>query len=290
MAYTVPNQAQSQPKNQLVKMDFKTAMQTTEFQEKITDSLVDPRRIERFKGSILTYVNNTPALADCEPMSILTAALTGETLGLSPSPQLGQYYMVPRQGKNDPAPKATFQIGYRGLVQLALRTGQYRTINCIGIKPGELVSWNPLTEEIELRFNQNWAKRESMDSVGYVAYIEYLNGFRKTVFWPRSQVEAHRDRYNKQSKPGSVWVANFEAMARKTVLSAALRQCELTTDSPIAQAMDSDMAYEYQEYQEDVAPDPAPAQTQAAPQGEVIEAEFTEVHNDDSEDVTEDPF
>ena len=268
--------------SEIAQRNFTDALQTREFQGKMLESLIDQKKVKRFSQNIALYVSNTPTLAECEPMSILTTALHGESLGLSPSVQLGQYYMIPRKDKKTGTTKATFLLGYKGLIQLALRTGQYRTINCIGIKRGELRYWNPLTEEIELDFIQNWAQREAAESVGYVAYIEYKNGYRKTVFWTRQQVEAHRNRYNPVIKPGSVWNTNFDAMAQKTVLAAALRQCEMTADTQLAQAMELDMEDSYPPMEE------APTvQAQPGPQtsGPVIDATFQELQNDEDDDV-----
>ena len=105
----------------------------------------------RFISSIVSAVNVNPQLQECTNQSILAAALLGETLNLSPSPQLGLYYMVPFQNKAKGTTEATFVLGYKGYIQMAIRSGQYKKLNVISIKEGELVRFDPLTEDIEVK-------------------------------------------------------------------------------------------------------------------------------------------
>ncbi|KIG19670.1 recombinase RecT, partial [Clostridium tetani] len=107
--------------------------------------------------------------------------------------------------------KAQFQLGYKGYVQLALRTGQYKSINVIEIHEGELIDWNPLTEELKIDFS----KKESDAVIGYAGYFELLNGFKKSTYWTKEQITKHK---NKFSKSDFGWKKDFDAMARKTVL------------------------------------------------------------------------
>lgn len=211
---------------------FSEAIKTAKYQNMIMSTLNDRKKADRFTGAIMSAVAVNPELAKCEPWSILTGALTGETLGLSPSPQMGQYYLIPRKGQ------AVFQLGYKGLLNLALRSGQYKRLNAVALKPGELKRWNPLTEELEIQLIENDAVRESMESVGYVAFFEYHNGYSKTVYWSREKVEAHRKRY---SRTGKVWDSNFDAMALKTVLTNLITKWgTMTIDSPVVAAIQQD--------------------------------------------------
>ena len=115
---------------------------------------------QRFISSIVSAVNNNHQLAECSNQSILSGALLGESLKLSPSPQLGQYYLVPFNDKQR-GKVAQFQLGYKGYIQLAIRSGQYKKLNVLAIKEGELIKFNPLTEEIDVNLIENEDERES---------------------------------------------------------------------------------------------------------------------------------
>ena len=114
---------------------------------------------QRFISSIVSAVNTNPALQECSKASIVSAALLGESCKLSPSPQLGQYYMVPFNDKNK-GKVAQFQLGYKGYIQLALRSGQYKKLNVLAIKEGELVRYDPLNEDIEVKLIDDEEERE----------------------------------------------------------------------------------------------------------------------------------
>lgn len=150
----------------------------------------------RFISAIISAVQTNPALQECNNASIVSAALLGETLKLSPSPQLGQYYMVPFEDKKRGEKVAQFIIGYKGMIQLALRSGQYKKLNVLAIKEGELIRYDPLNEEIEVSMIQDEEEREKAPTIGYYAMFEYLNGFRKTMYWSKSKMLAHADRYS----------------------------------------------------------------------------------------------
>lgn len=176
---------------------FSVMISTPGYQKMINNTLKDPKRAQRFIASITSAVAVNPMLQECDPSTILSGALLGESLGLSPSPQLGQYYLVPYWNKKKGCSDAQFQLGYRGLVQLALRSGYYKHLNVLPIKAGELISFNPLTEEIVLNLNtEDELAREASATIGYVATFEYLNGFRKTIYWSKEKMMAHADRYS----------------------------------------------------------------------------------------------
>lgn len=175
--------------------------------------IVNGKDKDKFVSSIISAVNANPQLSKCTNGSILNAALLGYSLNLSHSPQLGQYYFVPYSNKG--TMEAQFQIGYRGLIQLAIRSGYYKKINALAIKEGELIKYDPLNEDIEVNLIDDPIERENAKTIGYYGMFEYTNGFRKCVYWSAAKMEAHRQRY---SKSKSVWEANYEAMAIKTVL------------------------------------------------------------------------
>ena len=200
---------------------FSAMISTPSYQNMINNTLKDPARVRRFVSSITSAVATNPMLQECDPATILSGALLGESLNLSPSPQLGQYYLVPFNNTKKGCKDAQFQLGYKGYVQLALRSGYYKRLNVMAVKQGELKSWNPLTEEITLDLMEDEIARENAPSIGYVASFEYLNGFSKTIYWSREKMEAHALRYSKgyAAKKGyTFWEKDFDAMAFKTML------------------------------------------------------------------------
>lgn len=200
---------------------FSAMISTAGYQKLINNTLKDPKKAARFVASITSAVAINPALQECDPATILSGALLGESLGLSPSPQLGQYYLVPFRNTKKGTTDAQFQMGYKGYVQLALRSGYYKSLNVMSVKAGELKRWNPLTEEIDIDLMTDELAREKAASVGYVAMFEYLNGFRKILYWSREKMEAHALRYSKgyAAKKGyTFWEKDFDGMAFKTML------------------------------------------------------------------------
>ncbi|MGY3843578.1 recombinase RecT [Bacillus subtilis] len=167
------------------------------------------KRASQFTASILSLYNSENTLQKADPMSVISSAMVAATLDLPVDKNLGYAWIVPYKGR------AQFQLGYKGYIQLALRTGQYKSINCISVHEGELQKWNPLTEEIDIDFE----KRESDSVIGYAAYFELLNGFRKTVYWTKAQVEKHKKKF---SKSDFGWGKDWDAMALKTVLKSML--------------------------------------------------------------------
>lgn len=190
-----------------------------------------------FITAITSAVSTNPALAECDNSTILSAALLGASLKLSPSPQLGQYYIVPYNDKKRGCKVAQFQLGYKGYIQLAIRSGQYKKLNVLPIKQGELVHFDPLNEEIEVNLIDDEFARENAPTAGYYAMFEYTNGFKKGMYWSREKMMAHADKYSPAFsaesyqklldgeipekdmwKYSSFWYRNFDDMACKTML------------------------------------------------------------------------
>jgi len=235
----------------------------------------------KFISAVVSAVNNNPALQECTNQSILAAALLGESLKLSPSPQLGQYYMVPFNDR-ERGKVAQFQLGYKGYIQLAIRSGQYKKLNVLAIKEGELVRFDPLNEEIEVKLIADEEEREQAATIGYYAMFEYTNGFRKAIYWSKKKMEAHALKYSKgyQAKKGyTFWEKDFDGMAYKTMLRQLISKWGIMSIE-MQTAIDSDMAVINEDGTKDYvdnAPDvidmepetlPAPEQEQptAAPQ------------------------
>ena len=129
---------------------FSVVIQSDMYKKLINNTLGDHDRAKRFVASISSAVATNPALQECEAGTILSGALLGESLNLSPSPVLGNYYLVPYDNKKKGVKEAQFQIGWKGYYQLAIRSGQYKQISVLPIKEGELVKYDPLNEEIEV--------------------------------------------------------------------------------------------------------------------------------------------
>ena len=198
---------------------------------------------QRFISAIVSAVNTNPALQECTNQSILSGALLGESLKLSPSPQLGQYYLVPFNDKNK-GKVAQFQLGYKGYIQLAIRSCQYKKLNVLAIKEGELIRFDPLNEEIEVRLIEDEEEREQANTIGYYAMFEYTNGFRKAIYWSKRKMEAHALKYSKgyQAKKGyTFWEKDFDGMAYKTMLRQLISKWGIMSID-MASAIDSDMA------------------------------------------------
>lgn len=197
----------------------------------------------KFISAVVSAVNNNPALQECTNQSILAAALLGESLKLSPSPQLGQYYMVPFNDKNK-GKVAQFQLGYKGYIQLAIRSGQYKKLNVLAIKEGELIRFNPLEEEIEVKLIEDEEERENAPTIGYYAMFEYTNGFKKAMYWSKKKMEAHALKYSKgyQAKKGyTFWEKDFDGMAYKTMLRQLISKWGIMSIE-MQSAIDADMA------------------------------------------------
>ena len=157
--------------------------------KKQINQVVGGKNGTRFISSIVSAVQSTPALQECTSPSI-------EALNLSPSPQLGQFYMVPFDNKKKGCKEAQFQLGYKGYIQLAIRSGYYKKLNVLAIKEGELVRYDPLDEEVEVNLIDDDILREEAPTMGYFAMFEYENGFRKTLYWSKKKMLAHAEKYS----------------------------------------------------------------------------------------------
>lgn len=228
---------------------------------------------QRFISAVVSAVQTNPGLQECTNQSILSAALLGESLKLSPSPQLGQYYMVPFNDR-ERGKVAQFQLGYKGYIQLAIRSGQYKKLNVLAIKDGELIKFDPLNEEIEVRLIEDEEVREAAETIGYYAMFEYTNGFRKAIYWSKKKMLAHADKYSQafSANGGTVktrygektkvsysdyvagnfdpkdawmyssfWYKDFDGMAYKTMLRQLISKWGIMSID-MASAVDADMA------------------------------------------------
>lgn len=273
------NEMQTRPQ----KMTFSMAINSTGYQKLINSTIKDPAKAARFVTAITSAVAVNPLLQECDPATILSGALLGESLGLSPSPQLGQYYLVPFNNTKKGCKDAQFQLGYKGYVQLALRSGYYKRLNVFAVKAGELKAWNPVTEELEIELIQDDEIREKTATIGYVASFTYVNGFSKTLYWSRQKMEAHALRYSKgyAAKKGyTFWEKEFDAMAFKTMLRQLISKWGIMSID-LQTAFEQDSVVESGDFLETEQPTLAPVTD--APQ--IAEATPTEETTDAAPDT-----
>ena len=224
-----------------------TAYLTQDAVKNQINSVIGGKNGDRFISSIVSAVNTNKELQSCTNQSILSAALLGNSLGLSPSPQLGQYYMVLFNDKAK-GKVAQFQLGYKGYLQLAMRSGQYKKLNVLAIKNGELVRYDPLNEEIEVNLIEDDTVRENTETIGYYAMFEYTNGFKKTLYWSKKKMEEHALKYSqayaadkRKGTAWTFWAKDFDSMAYKTMLRQLISKWGIMSIDMMT-AFDKDMA------------------------------------------------
>lgn len=183
--------------------------------KRINELLKD--RAPQFTTTLMAALNSNKALNNCEPQSVLTAALTAASMDLPINQNLGFAYLIPYKNKDGDV--CQFQMGYKGFIQLAQRSGYYKTINATEVRDGEIAKIDRLSGEIEFEWIEDDKEREKAKVVGYVAYFKLLNGFEKSLYWSVEKCKAHATRFSKSFKyGGGLWKDEFESMAIKTVL------------------------------------------------------------------------
>ena len=256
-----------------------TAYLTADAVKNQINSVVGGKDGQKFISAIVSAVNANPALQECTNQSILSGALLGESLKLSPSPQLGQYYLVPYNDR-ELGKVAQFQMGYKGYIQLAIRSGQYKKLNVIAIKAGELEYFDPLNEDIKINLMiDSWDEREAAETIGYYAMFELVNGFRKAIYWSKKQMESHALKYSpgyasdkRKGTAYTFWSKDFDSMAYKTMLRQLISKWGVMSIE-LRNAFESDMGVinddgtvNYVENDDDVidmsVEEPQPEQTQ----------------------------
>lgn len=195
------------------KVKFQTIIKSASVQDNIAATLGDVSKTKRFTASLISAVRNNKDLSECDAVSIISAALLGESLNLSPSPQLGNFYMVPFGDKNSDVKKAVFQLGYKGYIQLAIRSGQYKRLNVVAVKAGELIKYDPFDEEIVVHAIEDPDEREHAETIGYYAMFELVNGFKKTMYWSKQKMIAHADKYSQAFSKDAVSTAKFKKVS-----------------------------------------------------------------------------
>lgn len=213
----------------------------------IGNAIKEPRKRDAFVTAIISAVSTNPDLQECESSSIISAALQGVSLGLAPSTQLGQFYMVPFKNKKEGTTLAKFVPGYKGYIQLAYRSGQYADLDARPVVDGEYKGLDRVTGRPVFEWIEDDAIREQRPVVGYMAYFELINGAKKVIYWSKEKMLNHADRYSPafsreavntprfskvsfadyeagnypsgdEWKYSSFWYKDFDGMAIKTML------------------------------------------------------------------------
>ena len=225
IATAVKNQAaavQQNPASASISVMVNSLLDREGYRRRFDDLL--GRRAPQFVSSIVSMVNADEKLQEAfrnAPLTVIQSALKAATYDLPIDTTLGYAYIVPFRNKNK-VMEATFILGYKGMLNLALRTGVYKTINVVDVRAGELKHYNRLTEEVEIDFVEDEDEREALPIVGWVGYFRLINGTEKTIYMTRKQIEAHEKKHRKGQYMGKGWRDDFEAMARKTVLRRLL--------------------------------------------------------------------
>ena len=245
----------------------------------------------KFITSLISLVANNPELAKCDHTTILSSALLGEGLKLSASPQLGQFFLVPFKDDKHNRVVAQFQLGYKGYIQLAIRSGYYKKLNVLAIKEGELINYNPLDETIDVKLIEDEETREKTKTIGYFAMFEYQNGFIKTLYWSKEKMQAHAKKYSQAYRRDinkgsnySFWSRDFDGMGFKTMLRQLISKWGIMSVD-FQTALTNDMAV--------IRDNEEPDYVDNVPEDETyIEAETVKdkEQQEDNEEKNNDPF
>jgi recombination protein RecT len=238
------------------------------------------KRSPQFIASVVSLVNADNNLMQAfyeSPLTVIQSALKAATFDLPIDQNLGYAYIVPFKNskKMDDGTwvkktEATFMLGWKGMHQLALRTGAYKNINVIDIREGELKSYNRLTEEVDVVFEEDDDKRESLPVVGYLGYYKLINGAEKTIYMTLAQIRKHEEKYRKGDKQGKGWRDDWDAMARKTVYRKLIGKWGV-------------MSIDYQSHDDAVTLANQMQEEYKLENSDVIEGDFTEVNTETGE-------
>lgn len=200
------------PNTAVAKLSVKSLVESPAYNKRFKDVL--GAKAPQFVSS-LVQISQTWQLNKCEPNSVIAAAMVAAALDLPINPNLGFAYIIPYKEK------ATFQMGYRGFIQLAQRTGQYKHINACEVFEGEMVKYDRVKGVLVLDESK---RKKDAKVVGYAAFFELINGYEHALYWTDKQVQKHAETYSQAYRAGSdtPWKTNYDQMAMKTVLKALL--------------------------------------------------------------------
>ena len=216
------------------------------------------KRAAQFTSSLVSLVNSNQDLQKVDAASVVNSAFVASSLDLPVNSSLGYMYIVPYGSIAQP------QIGYKGYLQLAQRSGQYKIITVSEIYQDELISWDPLTESFEYELHRD-KPRDKETPAGYYGHFELLNGFQKTVYWTHQQIDDHRKQFSQaggkgKDNPKGVWAKHYDSMALKTVIKDLLTKWgPMTVDTQAASLAE---AGDYEQVVKEDPRDVTPEQTE----------------------------
>lgn len=211
-----------------VKQDIKSLLDSEALKRSLEKSFSSESKRVAFRTSVLSLVNTNAKIAECEPFSVINSCLQASTLDLPINQNLGFAYIIPYKQK-DGSMVAQFQMGVKGFVQLAIRTGLFKRINTSDVKEGELKTHDRLSGEFEFSWIADEQKRNDSKIVGFISYFKLISGFEAMLYMSVDQLDQHAFKYSQTYKSekswirdSSKWVTDFDAMAKKTVLKLLL--------------------------------------------------------------------
>lgn len=211
-------------------------------------------RKKSFVNNLTALVANSTALQECDALGVMYAAIKATALDLPLDPNLGFAYVIPYKNNKTGKIDAQFQIGYKGYIQLGMRSGQFKTINVRDVREGEIIGEDFVSGELQFKKVPN---REKAVVIGYVAFFRLVNGFEKMSFWTTEEIKSHALKYSKTYsskidtiKDASKWTTDFDAMAKKTAIKLLLSKyaplsIEMQSAIKSDQAILSDKGEEY---------------------------------------------
>ena len=277
---------------------FNQTLQHPRTQEYL-DSVLGAKK-SSFVNNIVAVVGGDKKLQACEPMTLLYAAIKATALDLPIDQNIGFAYLIPYNNKRAGTSEAQFQLGYKGIVQLAIRSKQFRRINVTDVREGELVSRDRRTGALFFKWIEDDKERKAAPIIGYLGYFQLTNGYEKESYWTVEELQAHGVRYsqtygsqNKAVREQSKWFTDFDVMAKKTVLKLMLNKGDAPLSVEMMDAIkydqsvitDADGSYKYVDNTKPTAADLA---SQALSQEAVEEAVAEDVTQEQSPELFND--
>lgn len=220
--------------NKVGQLDLKGLVDDKRTQDRFNQVL--GKKAPKFLSSLLSIANNNELLKKAEPITIINSALQAAVLDLPLNQNFGFAYIVPYQNRKENKVQGQFQMGYKGFIQLAMRSGQYLKINVAPLYEGQFISYDPIQDEIKY----NLDNKKSEEITHFIGYFKLLNGFEKYLVMSREEIENHAKKYSQSFKSGfGVWKDNFEAMATKTVIKLLLSRYGILS-TELEQALKTD--------------------------------------------------
>lgn len=213
----------------------------------VANAISDKNKASRFVTSLITLCSMNPDLQKCDKATLVSAALNAETLGLPLNNQMGFGYVLPYEDKKNKRVVAQFQVGWRGIIQLMIRSGQMKKIHVIEVREGELVKFNPILNDFEFSYIVDEEKRVKAPVIGYYCFFETTNGYVQELYWTKEKMEFHAKTYSpgyrsdlEKNTSYTFWSKDFDGMAKKTMLKQISKFAPMSVD--LVKAIESDQA------------------------------------------------